>query len=59
MRHSDIRRSSAAGTDEHEFHHSVNMGIYGHKLTLWDHVFGTDKVYRRWRIKHWQTNEKE
>ncbi|KAL3827546.1 hypothetical protein ACHAXA_002043 [Cyclostephanos tholiformis] len=50
---------TAAGTDEHEFHHCINMGIYGHKLTLWDHVFGTYKVYRRWRIKQWQTIKKE
>jgi sterol desaturase/sphingolipid hydroxylase (fatty acid hydroxylase superfamily) len=49
---------SAAGTDSHEFHHGVNMGIFGHKLTLWDHLFGTDKVYKQWRTKQWRAIEK-
>lgn len=45
----------AASTDAHECHHSVNIGMYGHKLTLWDELLGTDKVYQRWRDKQWQT----
>ena len=49
---------SAAGTDAHEFHHGVNMGFYGHKFTLCDHLFGTDKVYKQWRIKFCQTIKK-
>ena len=42
---------SSAGTDAHEFHHSVNMGCYGSKLSLWDWVFQTDGAYERWRMK--------
>eukprot|EP00584_Thalassiosira_punctigera_P011946 CAMPEP_0172552888 /NCGR_PEP_ID=MMETSP1067-20121228/47249_1 /TAXON_ID=265564 ORGANISM="Thalassiosira punctigera, Strain Tpunct2005C2" /NCGR_SAMPLE_ID=MMETSP1067 /ASSEMBLY_ACC=CAM_ASM_000444 /LENGTH=300 /DNA_ID=CAMNT_0013340961 /DNA_START=70 /DNA_END=969 /DNA_ORIENTATION=- len=38
----------SAGTDAHEFHHSVNMGCYGSKLSLWDWVFKTDRVYEQW-----------
>lgn len=49
---------SAAGTDSHEFHHSINMGMYGHKLALWDHVFGTDTVYKQWRMKQWERTKK-
>lgn len=41
----------SAGTDAHEFHHSVNMGCYGSKLSIWDSVFQTDKVYKQWREK--------
>ncbi|KAL3760188.1 hypothetical protein ACHAWU_001698 [Discostella pseudostelligera] len=40
-----------SGTDAHEFHHSVNMGCYGSKLSLWDWVFQTDGAYERWRMK--------
>ena len=43
----------SAGTDAHEFHHSVNMGCYGSKLCLWDWLFGTDVVYNEWRKKRW------
>jgi len=43
----------SAGTDAHEYHHSVNMGCYGSKLSLWDWVFGTDNVYNEWRKKRW------
>lgn len=43
----------SAGTDAHEFHHSVNMGCYGSKLSIWDWLFGTDKVYEEWRRKRW------
>mmetsp|Transcript_19393 Transcript_19393/g.42122 ORF Transcript_19393/g.42122 Transcript_19393/m.42122 type:complete len:314 (-) Transcript_19393:10561-11502(-) len=47
----------SAGTDAHEFHHSVNMGCYGSKLSLWDWVFQTDQVYEQWRKKRWSTIE--
>jgi len=43
----------SSGTDAHEFHHSVNMGCYGSKLCIWDWIFGTDKVYEKWRRKRW------
>lgn len=43
----------SAGTDAHEYHHSVNMGCYGSKLSLWDWMFGTDKRYNEWRKKRW------
>ena len=43
----------SAGTDAHEYHHSVNMGCYGSKLSLWDWIFGTDNVYIEWRKKRW------
>ena len=43
----------SAGTDAHEFHHSVNMGCYGSKLSLWDWMFRSDNVYNEWRKKRW------
>ncbi len=43
----------SAGTDAHEYHHSVNMGCYGSKLSLWDWMFGTDNRYNEWRKKRW------
>jgi len=43
----------AAGTDAHEYHHSVNMGCFGSKLSLWDWLFGTDNSYNEWRKKRW------
>mmetsp|Transcript_8203 Transcript_8203/g.17962 ORF Transcript_8203/g.17962 Transcript_8203/m.17962 type:complete len:318 (+) Transcript_8203:41-994(+) len=43
----------SAGTDAHEFHHSVNMGCYSSKLSLWDWIFGTDKIYNNWHKKRW------
>ena len=46
---------SSAGTDAHEFHHSVNMGCFGSKLSLWDWMFQTDQVYEQWRKKRWAT----
>lgn len=39
----------AAGTDCHEFHHSVNMGCYSSKLIIYDVLFGTDRAYKKWR----------
>lgn len=39
----------AATTDCHEFHHSVNMGSFSSKLSVYDILFGTHQSYRRWR----------
>jgi len=47
----------SAGTDAHEYHHSVNMGCYGSKLSLWDWMFGTDNVYNEWRKKRWSLDD--
>ena len=43
----------SAGTDAHAYHHHVNMGCYGSKLSVWDWVFGTDRHYEEWRKKWW------
>ncbi|KAL9179609.1 hypothetical protein ACHAXT_008899 [Thalassiosira profunda] len=47
----------AAGTDAHEFHHAINMGCYGSKLSVWDALFRTDGVYKEWRRKRWDAVE--
>ena len=43
----------SAGTDAHEFHHSVNIGHFGSKLAIWDWLFKTDQAYIQWHKKRW------
>lgn len=38
----------AALTDEHEFHHSKNLGCFGSKLTVFNSIFGGYEHYRPW-----------
>ena len=35
----------SAGTDEHEFHHSKNMGCFGFKLSIFNSLFGGYDCY--------------
>lgn len=44
----------AASTDMHEFHHAVNMGCFGSKLSLYDKIFSSDVVYEKWKKKREQ-----
>ena len=39
----------AARTDQHDFHHSRNMGCFSSKLGIYDALFGSDQHYLRWR----------
>jgi len=43
----------ACKTDSHEFHHSVNLGMYSSKLEVFDKMFGTDKAYRKWKTRRY------
>ena len=39
----------AALTDQHEFHHSRNMGCFASKLSIYDTMFGSESHYLKWR----------
>ena len=41
----------AAATDQHEFHHSKNMGCFASKLGIYDAMFDSEAPYRAWRAK--------
>ena len=41
----------SAATDEHEFHHSKNMGCYGSKLSIFNSLFGRSKQYCKYKGK--------
>lgn len=36
---------TAARTDQHEFHHSHNMGCFASKLAIWDMCFDSERPY--------------
>lgn len=44
----------AAATDQHEFHHSKNLGCFASKLGLYDRLFKSDLKYLAWRAKREQ-----
>ncbi len=46
----------SAGSREHNFHHSHNVGNYGSYFKVWDTIFGTNKDYVRF-IKEKEINE--
>lgn len=35
----------SSGGSYHDFHHAVNIGNYASFFSIWDSVFGTNKVY--------------
>jgi sterol desaturase/sphingolipid hydroxylase (fatty acid hydroxylase superfamily) len=39
----------AAATDQHEFHHSKNMGCFASKLGIYDKMFNSEEPYCKWR----------
>ena len=41
----------AARTDQHEFHHSRNMGCFASKLNIYDALFKSEQPYLDWRAK--------
>jgi len=41
----------AASTDQHEFHHSKNMGCFASKLGVFDWWFESERPYLAWRAK--------
>jgi sterol desaturase/sphingolipid hydroxylase (fatty acid hydroxylase superfamily) len=41
----------SARTDQHEFHHSKNMGCFASKLNIYDKIFDSEKPYLLWRSK--------
>jgi sterol desaturase/sphingolipid hydroxylase (fatty acid hydroxylase superfamily) len=41
----------AALTQEHEFHHSVNIGCFSSKLDLFERLFGTNTKFLEWEEK--------
>lgn len=38
----------AARTEEHEFHHGVNVGCFSSKLDLFERIFGTNEKFYKW-----------
>ncbi len=36
-------------TDQHEFHHSRNLGCFASKLNIYDKIFDSEKPYLEWR----------
>ena len=38
----------ASQTDQHEFHHSKNMGCFASKLNIYDKIFGSEAAYVEW-----------
>ena len=41
----------AATTEEHEFHHGVNIGCFSSKLDVFERLFGTNDKYLKWEKK--------
>lgn len=41
----------SARTDQHEFHHSKNMGCFASKLNIYDKIFDSEEPYLKWRSK--------
>lgn len=39
----------AAATEQHEFHHSKNMGCFASKLSIYDTLFKSEHPYLKWR----------
>lgn len=48
----------ATSAEYHDFHHSKNVGNYSATLSIWDNVFGTNKVYYEHLNKKYD-NQKE
>jgi len=38
----------SGSAEYHDFHHSVNIGNYGSFFSIWDSVFGTNKVFNKY-----------
>lgn len=49
----------AGRTDQHEFHHSKNLGCFASKLGLYDMIFKSDMKYNIWRTKRKQKAHNE
>ena len=45
-------------TDQHEFHHSKNLGCFASKLNIYDKIFDSEKPYLEWRAKRARQSEK-
>ena len=45
-------------TEQHEFHHAVNLGCFASKLNIYDKVFHSDNVYLKWSKKRSMTSVK-
>jgi len=43
----------AAATDEHEFHHSKNLGCFGSKLSIFNSLFGGYEHYKTSNAINW------
>lgn len=41
----------ASLTEQHEFHHSINMGCFASKLNIYDKMFDSDGTYLKWTKK--------
>ena len=48
----------ASLTQEHEFHHSVNVGCFSSKLDLYEKLFRTSTKFIKWEAKRIETIEK-
>mmetsp|Transcript_31398 Transcript_31398/g.61191 ORF Transcript_31398/g.61191 Transcript_31398/m.61191 type:complete len:290 (+) Transcript_31398:53-922(+) len=35
-------------TEQHEFHHAINLGCFASKLNVWDKLFQSEERYLRW-----------
>lgn len=49
----------ASQTDQHEFHHSRNMGCFASKLNIYDKLFDSEAPYLEWRRKKTAETEKK
>lgn len=53
---------SAALTEHHEFHHSVNLGCFSSKLCIYDKLFDSEATYIKWvtkRLDLWKAGKKK
>lgn len=41
----------ASLTEQHEFHHSVNLGCFASKLNIYDKIFHSENVYLKWVMR--------
>ena len=48
----------SAGTSEHEFHHSINVGCFGSKLSIYNSLFGGYERYNKSIINNQQDQNK-
>eukprot|EP00978_Attheya_sp_CCMP212_P024058 scaffold75012_cov43-Attheya_sp.AAC.2 len=41
----------ASLTEQHEFHHAINMGCFASKLNIYDKIFNSETTYLKWSKK--------